>query len=328
MSARGCRSQSCRSQPDDVEARGTMRRGLSGSERSDVEVQRVRRSHSTSRDLGSSLGKKERSSRRTPAKVPLKQQRRCWQQALLFSLFLCGPVGTLVSFVFFLPSEPWEPTDASQPGDGEVAGGIKMVHLQLAGSTRRARFVLDEYTVWGTFLAGVRDRLQCGHIRRVTDSSGEAILAVADMVDHDHIVIHAEWSELGGGGSGGAEEGAAHGQPRGELLQPGPDRDGAAAPSMLLLNSSSRGGPGAAVVGSRKKARASLPKLLAQLSALHEEEVRPKRGNERLQRDYVYGYIYMYICVCIYIYIYTHIYIYVCMHIYIIYIYIYIYIYI
>ena len=53
-----------------------------------------------------------------------------------------------------------------------------MVHLSLHGSDRTARFVLDETTIWETFLAGCRDRLQVEQIHKVTDSFGEAILAV------------------------------------------------------------------------------------------------------------------------------------------------------
>ena len=40
-------------------------------------------------------------------------------------------------------------------------------------------------------MAGCRERLQVKNIRRVTDSSGEAILAVEDLVHDDHIVIYA-----------------------------------------------------------------------------------------------------------------------------------------
>eukprot|EP00965_Chrysotila_dentata_P114648 3789362-Pleurochrysis_carterae.AAC.3 len=67
-----------------------------------------------------------------------------------------------------------------------------MVHLQLVGTERRARFVLDEHTLWENFLAGCRERLQVGRIRRVTDSSGEAILAVEDLVHGDRVMIYAE----------------------------------------------------------------------------------------------------------------------------------------
>lgn len=66
-----------------------------------------------------------------------------------------------------------------------------MVHLSLAGTDQRARFVLDENTPWDAFVSGCRERLNVGRILRVTDSSGEAIPAVEDLVHEDHIVIHA-----------------------------------------------------------------------------------------------------------------------------------------
>lgn len=105
----------------------------------------------------------------------------CWQRILLVVLFICGPVGTVISFLL-LPKEA-ESTDTllrrapSGAGTGTVAR-VRMVHLSLADSDRRARFVLDENTFWDSFLAGCRERLQVRNIRRVTDSSGEAILAV------------------------------------------------------------------------------------------------------------------------------------------------------
>ena len=67
-----------------------------------------------------------------------------------------------------------------------------MVHLSLAGTERRARFVLDDRTAWDAFIAGCKERLQVEHITRVTDSGGEAIFAVEDLVHDDHIVIHAD----------------------------------------------------------------------------------------------------------------------------------------
>lgn len=160
---------------------------------------------------------------------------------LLLILFLCGPLGTLLFFVLLPP----DTHSTDETGPYEL--GTKIVHLALAGSSRRARYVLDEYTVWGTFLAGVRDRLQCGPIRTVTDSSGEAILAVADMVDHDHIVIHADWS--GGLGEAQASDGGGS-----TLVR---DRRSGSDGLLRLGNSTRR----------RHRAR-SLPKLIEQVDAL------------------------------------------------------------
>jgi uncharacterized membrane protein YgcG len=116
-----------------------------------------------------------------------------WQRGLLAVLFLCGPIGTVISFVL-LPKDG-ETTEIGSRyapmASASVHGvaNVRVLHLSLAESSRRARFVLDENTVWDTFLAGCRERLQVQHILKVTDSSGEAILAVEDLVHDDHLII-------------------------------------------------------------------------------------------------------------------------------------------
>lgn len=79
---------------------------------------------------------------------------------MLAVLFLCGPIGTAVSF-YLLPKES---DSADTPGlirggtgaaGGSVGGTrVRMVHLSLAGTDRRARFVLDENTPWDAFVSG------------------------------------------------------------------------------------------------------------------------------------------------------------------------------
>ena len=142
--------------------------------------------------------RKERSTKKSSKGTALKN----WQRVMLAVLFLCGPIGTAVSF-YLLPKES---DSADTPGlirggatgATGAAGGtrVRMVHLSLAGTDRRARFVLDENTPWDAFVSGCRERLKVERILRVTDSSGEAILAVEDLVHEDHIVIHAT---MGGG---------------------------------------------------------------------------------------------------------------------------------
>ena len=112
---------------------------------------------------------------------------RRWQRMLLALLFVCTTAGTVVSF-WLLPkgARITDAAQAAQPAHGvgvatpalATVARVRMVHLNLANSDRRARFVLDENTVWEAFLAGCRERLQVSHILRVTDSSGETILAV------------------------------------------------------------------------------------------------------------------------------------------------------
>uniref|UniRef100_A0A7S3W9L7 Uncharacterized protein n=2 Tax=Emiliania huxleyi TaxID=2903 RepID=A0A7S3W9L7_EMIHU len=218
----------------DIEAslgRGAVRRGsVSGSESSE-------RRRSRNADTARSQAGKGKDRART--RSALQNNRHGYW--LLLILFLCGPLGTLLFFVLLPP----DTHSTDETGPYEL--GTKIVHLALAGSSRRARYVLDEYTVWGTFLAGVRDRLQCGPIRTVTDSSGEAILAVADMVDHDHIVIHADWS--GGLGEAQASDGGGS-----TLVR---DRRSGSDGLLRLGNSTRR----------RHRAR-SLPKLIEQVDAL------------------------------------------------------------
>ena len=92
---------------------------------------------------------------------------------------------------------------AKSPASPSGSGGarVRILHLSLADSDRRARFkarfVLDENAGWEIFLAGCRERLQVENIRRVADSSGKVILAVEDVVHDDHLVIYA--TELAAG---------------------------------------------------------------------------------------------------------------------------------
>ena len=95
---------------------------------------------------------------------------------LLVLLFLCGPIGTIVTFCLL----PMEGSGAEGP---DVRHGAahrqRVVHLSLVGSDRRARFVLDETTPWEAFIAGCEERLDIGGISRITDSSGDEIRTVA-----------------------------------------------------------------------------------------------------------------------------------------------------
>jgi len=154
---------------------------------------RDREPHGSRRDRDRST--KQRASSQRPSTL------KNWQRVLLAVLFFCGPIGTLVSF-WLLPKEAdgadalgqfRHPPGVVDGGAGGSVGGtrVRMVHLSLAGTDRRARFVLDENTPWDAFISGCRERLKVERILRVTDSSGEAILAVEDLVHEDHIVLHA-----------------------------------------------------------------------------------------------------------------------------------------
>ena len=105
--------------------------------------------------------RKERSAKKSSKGTALKN----WQRVMLAVLFLCGPIGTAVSF-YLLPKES---DSADTPGlirggagaaGGSVGGTrVRMVHLSLAGTDRRARFVLDENTPWDAFVSGARPTL-------------------------------------------------------------------------------------------------------------------------------------------------------------------------
>eukprot|EP00900_Chrysochromulina_parva_P002250 jgi/Chrpa1/12025/Chrysochromulina_OHIO_Genome00017277-RA len=88
-------------------------------------------------------------------------------------------------------AEPRMYAKSSASPSGSGGARVRILHLSLADSDRRARLKLDENTGWEIFLAGCRERLQVKNIRRVTDSSGEAILAVEELVHDDHLVIYA-----------------------------------------------------------------------------------------------------------------------------------------
>ena len=128
-------------------------------------------------------------------------ERRSVADNLQGVLCICGLV-FFFAVIFFLPlpKEVDQPRMyAKSPASPSGSGGarVRILHLSLADSDRRARFVLDEKTGWEIFLAGCRERLQVDNIRRVADSSGGLILAVEDVVHDDHLVIYA--TELAAG---------------------------------------------------------------------------------------------------------------------------------
>jgi len=68
----------------------------------------------------------------------------------------------------------------------------RVLHLELAGSEVRSRFVLDtELHDWESFEQGCKERLNIPAISRVTlASSGEDILSVSDMIHGDSLLVH------------------------------------------------------------------------------------------------------------------------------------------
>ena len=117
---------------------------------------------------------------------------------MLAVLFLCGPIGTAVSF-YLLPKES---DSADTPGlirggagaaGGSVGGTrVRMVHLSLAGTDRRARFVLDENTPWDAFVSGAWPTLYINTRRR---GANEAPTTPRPRKrKHTHTARHAPYS--------------------------------------------------------------------------------------------------------------------------------------
>jgi hypothetical protein len=106
---------------------------------------------------------------------------------------LFGPVATIATFLF-LPSD--DGTGGLGDEDGERPVGwnshMRVLHLSLADSDVKARFVIDERSDWESFLAGCAERLQLVGVERITDASGQdQIHTVSDLVHEDNIIVHA-----------------------------------------------------------------------------------------------------------------------------------------
>ena len=115
---------------------------------------------------------------------------------------LFGPIGTILTFLL-LPSDAGE-SDRQRSGVGgngvggagaaarPPGGHMRVLHLSLAHTNVKARFVIDERSDWESFLAGCRERLQISGVAKVTDADGhDQIHAIGDLVHEDSIVVHA-----------------------------------------------------------------------------------------------------------------------------------------
>jgi len=125
---------------------------------------------------------------------------------LLVVLALCtilfGPVATMVSYLLLghLRRRPFFSKPVLQPqGNGALAnapissssiGPTRVLHINLAHSERKARYVIDRHSDWESFVMGCQERLKIGGIARITDASGEGILSVADLMHEDNLIVH------------------------------------------------------------------------------------------------------------------------------------------
>lgn len=106
---------------------------------------------------------------------------------------LFGPVGTVLTFLL-IPDAPGATVVGESTAAGravEQAGHMRVLHLALAGTDVKARFVIDDRSTWETFLAGVMDRLKITRVTRITDGDGDAIMTLSDVMHEDTLVIHA-----------------------------------------------------------------------------------------------------------------------------------------
>ena len=191
MSSSGC---SRAPPPRSVRSRASVS-DVSDVPNSDVEQQRPRRLREPREwPLSRSCREREKAAAREKAGLWAESKYpRWWQKALIGILFIFGPLGTVVSFqAGSLPkgSEPAEQPEDS-PASHESDKLSRIIHIALAHTERRSRFVLDEVTDWEDFLGGARDRLGVKAIRKVTDSGGEAIFSTSDIVHGDRLVIYA-----------------------------------------------------------------------------------------------------------------------------------------
>jgi len=133
---------------------------------------------------------------RRPAKLTPRYSCALSAKELMTMLAVIGPLGTLIS-LWVLPSAPPSVVGASLlrhvtgVGVGSASAG-RVIHLSLAGTGRKARYVLPENARWDDFTFGVQERLRLVGMSRIETSAGEAIMSVEDLVHDDTIVIYSE----------------------------------------------------------------------------------------------------------------------------------------
>ena len=128
-------------------------------------------------------------------------------------LAVLGPLGTLLS-LWVLPAAPpgvgavsllRQVARGGGRGGGGAAAAGRVIHLSLAGTGRKARYVLPEGAKWDDFTFGVQERLRLAGMSRIETLAGEAIMSVEDLVHDDTIVIYSDealpTAASGGGGS-------------------------------------------------------------------------------------------------------------------------------
>lgn len=146
---------------------------------------------------------------RRPSKTSPRYSCALSARELMAVLAVLGPVGTFIS-LWVLPATPPAMVGVSLlrqvTGAGAAASGSagRVIHLSLAGTGRKARYVLPEGARWDDFTFGVQERLRLSGMSRIETSAGEAIMSVEDLVHDDTIVIYSDEAlPRHGGGAGG-----------------------------------------------------------------------------------------------------------------------------
>jgi hypothetical protein len=182
----------------------------SATRTSEAEMRPSARRSLTPLPLSSARSEKTKKPRR-PAKASPRYSCALSARELMAVLAVIGPVGTFIS-LWVLPATPPAMMGVSLlrqvTGVGAAASvsAGRVIHLSLAGTGRKARYVLPEGARWDDFTFGVQERLRLGGMSRIETSTGEAIMSVEDLVHDDTIVIYSEEAlprhSAGGGAAG------------------------------------------------------------------------------------------------------------------------------
>lgn len=110
---------------------------------------------------------------------------------LMAVLAVVGPLGTLISLLV-LPQASHEMARTGAPALSVYADSSRVIHLRLAESHRKARYVLSDETGWEEFLSGVQERLHLDSMSRIETDAGETIMSVDDLMHDDQLVVYPD----------------------------------------------------------------------------------------------------------------------------------------
>lgn len=138
---------------------------------------------------------------RRPEKTTPRYSCALGARELMAVLAVIGPLGTLISLWVLPSASPRFEEGAAGAAHllrqvtgaaSAAAYGGRVIHLSLAGTDRKARFVLPENARWDDFTFGVQERLRLAGMSRIETSAGEAIMSVEDLMHDDSLVIYSD----------------------------------------------------------------------------------------------------------------------------------------